>query len=281
MFKLKLKITSRSNIKNLDMKTYTMEVLRTLKGDDYILTDEDRKEIARQAAEMVGKEIPEGVATEQYVKDYAQPKGEYITEAQLEKAVEDAVKDLDVDVDTSNLATKEELGKVEEKIPDQLADLQSDATHRTVTDSEKENWNKKSDFSGKYEDLTGKPTNLSAFNNDAGYMKSSEQQTVIDIALAQAKASGEFDGEDGKDGKGFAIASVTANTLSADKSATVYMHEVPAEDDGTVIAYEIAFGIPRGEKGDKGDAYTLTSTDKQTIVNAVIQALPVYAGEVV
>jgi hypothetical protein len=37
----------------------------------------------------------------------------------------------------------------------------------------------------------------------------------------------------------------------------------------------------KGDKGDKGDAYTLTSTDKQTIVNAVISALPKYSGEVV
>lgn len=31
-------------------------------------------------------------------------------------------------------------------------------------------------------------------------------------------------------------------------------------------------------KGDKGDAYTLTDTDKTTIVNAVIAALPTWAG---
>ena len=147
------------------------EYLASLKGKDYVPTEEDLEKIARKAAEMVEiPEVPEGIATEQYVKDYAQPKGEYITEAQLEKAVEDAVKDLDVDVDLTDYATKEELGKVEEKIPDQLADLQSDANHRTVTDSEKVSWNKKSDFSGEYEDLTGKPTNLSDFNNDEGFI---------------------------------------------------------------------------------------------------------------
>ena len=43
---------------------------------------------------------------------------------------------------------------------------------------------------------------------------------------------------------------------------------------------------PQGEKGDtgaqgpKGDPYTLTSTDKSAIVDAVIAALPVYNGEV-
>ncbi len=37
----------------------------------------------------------------------------------------------------------------------------------------------------------------------------------------------------------------------------------------------------KGDKGDKGDAYTLTTTDKNTIVSAVIASLPVYNGEVV
>lgn len=43
-------------------------------------------------------------------------------------------------------------------IPDALADLSSDATHRTVTDTEKETWNAKSNFSGNYNDLDNKPT---------------------------------------------------------------------------------------------------------------------------
>lgn len=43
-------------------------------------------------------------------------------------------------------------------IPKNLSDLQDDAEHRTVTDTEKQSWNDKSDFSGNYEDLQGKPT---------------------------------------------------------------------------------------------------------------------------
>ena len=43
-------------------------------------------------------------------------------------------------------------------IPDELADLTDDSTHRTVTDTEKNTWNAKSDFSGSYADLTNKPT---------------------------------------------------------------------------------------------------------------------------
>lgn len=44
------------------------------------------------------------------------------------------------------------------EIPKNLSDLQDDAEHRIVTDTEKQSWYNKSDFSGNYEDLQGKPT---------------------------------------------------------------------------------------------------------------------------
>lgn len=44
------------------------------------------------------------------------------------------------------------------EIPKNLSDLQDDAEHRTVTDTEKQSWDNKSNFSGNYEDLQGKPT---------------------------------------------------------------------------------------------------------------------------
>lgn len=44
------------------------------------------------------------------------------------------------------------------EIPKKLSELQDDAEHRTVTDTEKQSWNNKSDFDGNYESLTGKPT---------------------------------------------------------------------------------------------------------------------------
>lgn len=43
-------------------------------------------------------------------------------------------------------------------IPDELADLTADSTHRVVTDAQISTWNGKSDFSGNYNDLTNKPT---------------------------------------------------------------------------------------------------------------------------
>ena len=43
-------------------------------------------------------------------------------------------------------------------VPKNLSDLKEDSEHRTVTDAEKQSWNNKSNFSGNYEDLRGKPT---------------------------------------------------------------------------------------------------------------------------
>lgn len=56
--------------------------------------------------------------------------------------------------------TAEEVGALPDttEIPKNLSDLEEDTTHRTVTDEEKQSWSNKSDFSGNYEDLQGKPT---------------------------------------------------------------------------------------------------------------------------
>lgn len=74
--------------------------------------------------------------------------------------------------------TAQEVGALpaDTTIPSELSELSEDASHRTVTDVEKARWEGKSDFSGSYNDLTNKPviptvpTNVSAFNNDAGYL---------------------------------------------------------------------------------------------------------------
>ena len=65
-------------------------------------------------------------------------------------------------------------GNMTLEIPNQLSQLTDDATHRTVTDAEKANWNSK--------------------------LNQSDLQSGINTALAQAKASGEFDGAKGEQG---------------------------------------------------------------------------------
>lgn len=53
-------------------------------------------------------------------------------------------------------------------------------------------------------------------------------------------------------------------------------------DNGNWYLGETDTGVySRGDKGDKGDAYVLTSQDKSEIASIVLQELPVYNGEVV
>lgn len=82
-------------------------------------------------------------------------------------------------------------------VPTKLSELAEDTTHRVVTDAEKTAWNAKSNFSGAYDDLTGKPTiptvptKVSAFENDKGYLTSFTESdpTVPAWAKATSKPS--------------------------------------------------------------------------------------------
>ena len=67
----------------------------------------------------------------------------------------------------ANLKALEQLlTNIQEGIPTSLADLTDDSTHRLVTDTEKSTWNRKSNFSGAYDDLTGKPDLFSGDYDD-------------------------------------------------------------------------------------------------------------------
>ena len=74
-------------------------------------------------------------------------------------------------------------------VPTKLSQLSGDSTHRVVTDAEKTAWNAKSNFSGAYADLTGKPTiptvptNVSAFDNDKGYLTSVPSEYITESEL--------------------------------------------------------------------------------------------------
>lgn len=91
--------------------------------------------------------------------------------------------------------TAEEVGALPAatEIPDALSDLMDDAEHRTVTDEQIKAWDSKSDFSGAYADLTGKPaiptvpTNVSAFTNDAGYLTAVPGEYVTETELTAKK----------------------------------------------------------------------------------------------
>lgn len=183
-------------------------------------------------------------------------------------------------------------------IPTKLSELAADTTHRVVTDAEKTAWNAKSNFSGVYSDLSGKPTKVSAFENDANYMKSTEQQSVIDTALAQAKASGDFDGEDGERGTGILKVTTSPSSYTTTTGGFTPTHRIALSDVltqakvskvliGDTLAYNyyqyivgyidsgyVYIGSRSSVRGATGPAYTLTDEDKAAIVDAVIDSLP-------
>ena len=75
----------------------------------------------------------------------------------------------------ANKYTNEKIDDLNNKIPNSLSDLEDDTNHRTVTDSEKAIWDSKSNFSGKYTDLSETPSipgKTSDLINDSGFLTS-------------------------------------------------------------------------------------------------------------
>lgn len=69
-------------------------------------------------------------------------------------------------------------------------------THvKNITTTDINNWNAKSNFSGNYNDLTGKPTTLGEFTNDVGYLTNIPVEYVTETELANAIAT-KADAED-------------------------------------------------------------------------------------
>lgn len=69
-------------------------------------------------------------------------------------------------------------------------------THvKNITTTDINNWNAKSNFSGNYNDLTGKPTTLGEFINDVGYLTNIPVEYITETELANAIA-GKADAED-------------------------------------------------------------------------------------
>jgi hypothetical protein len=77
-------------------------------------------------------------------------------------------------------------------IPNALADLTDDETHRTVTDTEKSTWNGKSDFDGDYNSLK----NIPYFPNSLGeFVQTPEYRTVTDDEKVIWNGKSDFDGD--------------------------------------------------------------------------------------
>ena len=126
------------------------------------------------------------------------------------------------------------------------------------------------------------PDKVSAFENDAGYLTAHQDISgkldadklpeAVNDALAQAKASGDFDGTDGY--------SPTANVTQNDNGATITITDKNGTTTATVTNGKDGIdGIP-GKDGYtpvKGTDY-FTESDKTELVNAVLSALPAAEG---
>lgn len=93
------------------------------------------------------------------------------------------------DLHTLFTKIKNKIKSVSDSIPTKLSDLTADATHRTVTDTEKSTWNSKSNFSGSYNDLTNKPTIPAAqvnsdWNATTGVAKINNKPTLATVATS-------------------------------------------------------------------------------------------------
>ena len=127
---------------------------------------------------------------------------------------------------------------------------------------------------------------------DVGAISQDDLQEATNKALAQAKASGEFDGADGQPGKDGISAThswngtiLTVTSESGTSSADLKGEKGDTGEQGPQGIQGIQ-GI-QGEKGDKGepgtqgakgDNYVLTDSDKTDIANTVLNLLPTWTG---
>ena len=83
----------------------------------------------------------------------------------------------DTGTSAGNVPVLNDEGKLEESVMPSISSEETDPIFTAsaafrITDENIESWNTKSTFSGDYNDLTNKPTKLSEFENDEGYLNS-------------------------------------------------------------------------------------------------------------
>lgn len=115
-------------------------------------------------------------------------------------------------------------------IPTKLSELAEDTAHRTVSDAEVSAWNAKSDFSGKFADLEGKPTiptKTSQLTNDSGFL--TQHQSLSGYAkTADHYTKTEADGK--YQTKGNYLTSVPSEYVTETELANKkYLTSVPSE----------------------------------------------------
>lgn len=173
-------------------------------------------------------------------------------------------------------------------IPSELADLSEDSTHRTVTDTEKQTWDNKSDFSGSYNDLEDKPNipdELSDLTDDGTH------RLVTDIEKTTWNAKSDFSGSyndlTDKPTLGTAAAKDYATSVidgSNDLVTGDAVHEAidnavssSYHHAGTKTCAELVSGLLI--KANEGNVYNITDSGVTTADFIEGQGLPIRAGD--
>lgn len=123
---------------------------------------------ADRAEAAVSAEAISGIVID-YLKEHP------VGDADPEKIAEAVVRYFE-----ENPITAEGIGALPDttEIPEKLSDLDEDTGHRTVTDTEKKEWNGKSNFSGSWNDLDDRPLNMPA-SDVYDWAKQPEKPTYI------------------------------------------------------------------------------------------------------
>ena len=140
-------------------------------------------------------------------------------------------------------------------VPTALSDLTDDSTHRTVTDTEKNTWNAKSDFSGSYNDLTDKPT-IPSDADDISYDNTESGLEADDVQGAIDEVNGN-------------IVDVEANP-SGDATATLEKVQI----DSTI--YDFAASNVYGEVS--GAVASFSDGANKPVKSLVVSIVPVQSG---
>lgn len=169
------------------------------------------------------------------------------------------------------IALDQLLTNVQDGIPTKLADLTEDTTHRLVTDTEKSTWNSKSNFSGAYDDLTGKPelfsgnysdlqgkptipTQLSQLSGDATH------RVVTDVEKSTWNSKSDFDGNYNNLTNKPSIPTVSSSVSSSSATTAASSSAVKQAYDKAVAAMPKTGGTFAGTVKAAGEGYQAPGT---------------------
>ena len=168
-------------------------------------------------------------------------------------------------------ALEQLLTNIQDGIPTKLADLTDDATHRLVTDTEKSTWNGKSNFSGNYNDLKGKPDLFSGDYNDltgkptiptqlSQLSGDSTHRTVTDTEKSTWNNKSDFDGNYKNLTNKPSIPTVSSSVSSSSTTTAASSSAVKQAYDKAVAAMPKTGGTFTGTVKAGGASYESYST---------------------